>query len=104
MYTGHSYLIRLMLQGKLDQVMGWVLDFGDVKERFKPIYRQLDHNPLDKLPDIQGHDAASVAEWVHGQLKGRVPELARIDLMSTPQHGASLTWHGDMRWPLLFGH
>ncbi len=103
MYTGHSYLIRLMLQGRLDQVMGWVLDFGDVKERFKPIYRQLDHNPLDQLPGIQGHDTASVVEWIHGQLKPRVPELARIDLMNTPQHGVSLSWHGDMRWPLLFG-
>ncbi|KMJ54082.1 6-pyruvoyl tetrahydrobiopterin synthase [Vogesella sp. EB] len=100
-YTGHSYLIRLLLQGSVDRVMGWVLDFGDVKDRFKPVYRQLDHNPLDKLPGIRAADAASVAEWVHGELKPLVPELARIDLMETPQRGVSLTFRGDMQWPLL---
>jgi len=100
-YTGHSYLIRLMLQGSVDRVMGWVLDFGDVKDRFKPIYRQLDHNPLDKLSGIRAADAGSVAEWVHGELKPLVPELSRIDLMETPEQGVSLTFRGDMQWPLL---
>lgn len=100
-YTGHSYLIRLMLQGNVDRVMGWVLDFGDVKDRFKPVYRQLDHNPLDKLPGIRAADTASIAEWVHGELKPLVPELARIDLMETPDRGVSLDFHGDMQWPLL---
>ncbi len=100
-YTGHSYLIRLMLQGSVDRVMGWVLDFGDVKDRFKPIYRQLDHNPLDKLSGIHAADAGSVAEWVHGELKPLVPELSRIDLMETPEQGVSLTFRGDMQWPLL---
>ncbi len=100
-YTGHSYLIRLMLQGSVDRVMGWVLDFGDVKDRFKPIYRQLDHNPLDKLSGIRAADAGSVAEWVHGELKPLVPELSRIDLMETPHQGVSLTFRGDMQWPLL---
>uniref|UniRef100_UPI001E3D0982 6-pyruvoyl trahydropterin synthase family protein n=1 Tax=Vogesella alkaliphila TaxID=1193621 RepID=UPI001E3D0982 len=100
-YTGHSYLIRLLLQGSVDRVMGWVLDFGDVKDRFKPVYRQLDHNPLDKLPGVRAADAASVAEWVHGELKPLVPELSRIDLMETPQRGVSQTFRGDMQWPLL---
>lgn len=102
-YTGHSYLIRLMLQGSLDRTMGWVLDFGDVKDRFKPIYRQLDHNPLDKLPGIRDGQPHSIAEWVHSELKPLVPELARIDLMTTPEAGVSLDFRGDMAWPLLFG-
>ena len=29
--TGHSYSLRLHLSGQLDEVMGWVQDFGDVK-------------------------------------------------------------------------
>ncbi|AUH50039.1 6-pyruvoyl tetrahydrobiopterin synthase [Chromobacterium sp. ATCC 53434] len=100
-YTGHSYLVRLMLAGDIDRTMGWLLDFGDVKDRFKPIYRQLDHNPLDRLPGLRRGDNAAVAEWVHAQLAPLVPELARIDLMEDEQAGVSLHFRQDMRWPLL---
>jgi 6-pyruvoyltetrahydropterin/6-carboxytetrahydropterin synthase len=101
-YTGHSYLIRLMLTGDLDRTMGWVLDFGDVKDRFKPIYRQLDHNPLDRLTGIRnGGKSAPVAEWVHMHLSPLVPELSRIDLYDSQERGVSLTFDHDMRWPLL---
>ncbi|KJV27567.1 6-pyruvoyl tetrahydrobiopterin synthase [Aquitalea magnusonii] len=102
-YTGHSYLVRLMLTGSLDRTMGWLLDFGDVKDRFKPIYRQLDHNPLDKLAGVRDGHSQSVAEWVHAHLSPLVPELARIDLMENAHQGVSLLFHDDMRWPLLQG-
>ncbi|MBP4045520.1 6-carboxytetrahydropterin synthase [Chromobacterium violaceum] len=100
-YTGHSYLVRLMLSGGIDRTMGWLLDFGDVKDRFKPIYRQLDHNPLDKLASVRGADSAAVAEWIHAQLSPLVPELSRIDLMESDDAGVSLHFRQDMRWPLL---
>lgn len=100
-YTGHSYLIRLMLSGNLDTTMGWVLDFGDVKDRFKPLYRQLDHNPLDKLAGVRDGSSASVAEWVHAHLAPLVPELSRIDIMDNDDSGISLTFRHDMHWPLV---
>jgi 6-pyruvoyltetrahydropterin/6-carboxytetrahydropterin synthase len=100
-YSGHSYLIRLMLTGNLDKTMGWILDFGDVKDRFKPIYRQLDHNPLDRLAGIRNGNSTSVAEWVHAHLSPLVPELSRIDLHESPERGVSLAFNHDMRWPLL---
>ncbi|AOZ50000.1 6-pyruvoyl trahydropterin synthase family protein [Chromobacterium vaccinii] len=100
-YTGHSYLVRLMLSGGIDRAMGWLLDFGDVKDRFKPIYRQLDHNPLDKLAGLRRADNAAVAEWIHAQLAPLVPELSRIDLMESDDAGVSLHFRQDMRWPLL---
>ncbi len=100
-YTGHSYLVRLLLTGGLDKTMGWLLDFGDVKDRFKPLYRQLDHNPLDKLAGVRDGHSQSVAEWVHAHLSPLVPELSRIDLMENEESGVSLMFHEDMRWPLL---
>ena len=90
-----------MLTGDLDRTMGWVLDFGDVKDRFKPVYRQLDHNPLDRLSGIRSGKSAAVAEWVHMHLAPLVPELARIDLYESDTRGVSLAFDHDMRWPLL---
>ena len=32
---GHSYLVRLHLTAPLDKVMGWTVDYGDVKENLQ---------------------------------------------------------------------
>ena len=51
---GHSYLLRLHLTAPLDEVLGWTVDYGDVKALFKPIYAQLDHHRLNELPAAAG--------------------------------------------------
>lgn len=89
---GHSYMIRLHLTAQLDEVMGWTVDYGDVKEIFKSVYTDLDHNLLNKLPDLIDCDTASLAEWIRNQLKHKLPQLDRIDLYETPGCGIQLCW------------
>lgn len=89
---GHSYLLRLHLSAPLDEVMGWVLDYGDVKERFKPLYGQLDHQLLDGLPGLEDADPASLVLWLRKELSAPLPQLDRIDLQETPGCGAVLCW------------
>jgi 6-pyruvoyltetrahydropterin/6-carboxytetrahydropterin synthase len=89
---GHSHLLRLHLTAPLDEVMGWVLDYGDVKERFKPVYERLDHRLLDELPRLADADPASLTLWLREELAARIPQLDRIDLQETPGCGAVLCW------------
>lgn len=89
---GHSYLIRLHLKADLDQVMGWTVDYGDVKRIFKPIYEQLDHHQLDQLPGIKKADNASLLYWIKNKMSPLLPQLDRIDLYSLPGCGAILCW------------
>lgn len=89
---GHSYLLRLHLSAPLDEVMGWTFDYGDVKELFKPVYRQLDHHRLDQLPGLNSADTAALALWIREQVESSLPQLDRIDLQETPGCGAVLTW------------
>ncbi|CAK0776525.1 6-pyruvoyltetrahydropterin/6-carboxytetrahydropterin synthase [Gammaproteobacteria bacterium] len=89
---GHGYLLKLYLSVPLDTVMGWTVDYGEVKRFFDPIRIQLDHHVLNDLPNLFGIDAISVASWI-GQ-KIQLPGLDRIDLYETPEHGAILTF-GD---------
>ena len=91
---GHSYMLRLHLTAPLDEVMGWTVDYGDVKELFKPIYKQLDHHLINDLPEIEDADIASVLYWIKSQMEGRLASLDRIDLYQTPGCGAVLSW-GD---------
>lgn len=89
---GHSYLLRLHLTALLDEVMGWTVDYGDVKALFKPVYQRLDHHLLNGLPRLADPDPASLALWMREEVAGALPQLDRIDLNETPGCGAVLSW------------
>lgn len=89
---GHSFLTRLHLSAPLDDVLGWTIDYGDVKERFKSVYSQLDHHQLDGLKGLEDTDTISLLHWMRSELGDSLPELDRIDLFETPGCGALLQW------------
>lgn len=89
---GHSYLLRLHLAAPLDDILGWTVDYGDVKRCFEPVYRVLDHHRLDELPRVGSADPGSLAHWIRDAVVGDLPQLDRIDLLETPGCGASLCW------------
>jgi len=77
---GHTYTLRLHINADLDAVMGWTIDFGDVKELFAPTFKRIDHQPLHELPGISQPDAASVARWIWSETQTVLPQVDRIDL------------------------
>jgi 6-pyruvoyltetrahydropterin/6-carboxytetrahydropterin synthase len=89
---GHSYIIRLHLSAPLDRVLGWTIDYGDVKEIFGPTYKQLDHHQLNDIPNLIDTDVASMANWVKEQMQMPLSQLDRIDVYDTPSCGAILSW------------
>jgi len=89
---GHSYIVRLHLTAPLDAVHGWTVDYGDVKELFTPVYRQLDHDLLNALPGLTDADPGSLALWIRSAMAARLPSLDRIDLYETPGCGVLLSW------------
>jgi 6-pyruvoyltetrahydropterin/6-carboxytetrahydropterin synthase len=92
---GHTYSLRLHLRAPLDEVMGWTVDFGDVKELFNPIFKQLDHQPLHEIVGNRDTDAASLAKWIKEQAHPVIPQLDRIDLYESKGSGVVLSW-GDV--------
>ncbi len=89
---GHTYTVRLHLSAALDQVMGWVMDYGDVKALFRPVFERLDHQPLHELPDLADTDPASLARWTRREMGDQLPALDRIDFYQAPGCGAILSW------------
>lgn len=85
---GHTYLLRLHLNAPLDAVLGWTVDFGDVKLLFDPIFKMLDHQPLYEITDLDDSDTASVAEWIYQIAKRDLPEIVRVDLYETEGCGS----------------
>nr|WP_324603161.1 6-carboxytetrahydropterin synthase [Thiocapsa marina] len=89
---GHSYLMRLHLTAPLDEVLGWTIDYGDVKRQFKPVYDRLDHHRLDALPRLRQADPSNLLLWIREEVAAALPRLDRIDLHETPGCGAVLCW------------
>ena len=92
---GHTYTLRLHLHAPLDRVMGWTMDFGDVKDLFTPVFMRLDHQPLHQLADAEDNDALSLARWIRAQTESCLPQLDRIDLYETRGCGVILSWGED---------
>ena len=85
---GHTYTLRLHLAAPLDEMLGWAVDFGDVKSAFNPIFQQLDHQPIHQIADLADGDTASIAGWIMARARHQLPQLDRVDLFETPGCGA----------------
>lgn len=89
---GHTFLLRLHLHAPLDRLLGWTVDYGDVKELFAPLFARLDHQPLNELSGVDDNDALSLARWIRDEFAPQLPQLDRIDLYQTRGCGAILSW------------
>jgi 6-pyruvoyltetrahydropterin/6-carboxytetrahydropterin synthase len=92
---GCTYTLRLHLSAPLDEVMGWAVDFGDVKELFTPIFLALDHHPLHERADLADCDSATLAAWVLERARAQLPQADRVDLYETEGCGASVAQADD---------
>ncbi len=93
---GHTYTLRLHLTAPLDQIMGWTIDFGDVKTIFDPVFKRIDHQPLFELPGLPNPDAQNLARWIRDHTASELPALDRIDLYETRGCGVILSWGADL--------
>ncbi|WP_373092043.1 6-carboxytetrahydropterin synthase QueD [Zhongshania sp.] len=84
---GHSFLIRLYIAGEIDPHTGWLMDFSDIKQIFKPIYEQLDHNYLNDIPGLENPTSENLAIWVWQQLKPILSALSQVEVRETCTSG-----------------
>ncbi|EPF5870887.1 6-carboxytetrahydropterin synthase QueD [Morganella morganii] len=80
---GHSFLVRLELSGEVDAYTGWLIDFAEVKQAFKPIYDRLDHHYLNEIPGLENPTSEVLAEWIWQQTKPLLPMLSAVLVKET---------------------
>lgn len=88
---GHSYRVRITVQGPVQSDAGWVMDFGEIKTAFKPILDQLDHWYLNEIAGLENPTSENVSRWIWKRLKPSLPQLSRIDISETCTSGCSYT-------------
>ena len=84
---GHSFMVRIHIEGEVGESSGWVMDFADLKASFKPIYDRLDHYYLNDIPGLENPTSENLARWIWQQLKPSLPLLSQIDIKETCTSG-----------------
>jgi 6-pyruvoyltetrahydropterin/6-carboxytetrahydropterin synthase len=80
---GHSFRVRVWVEGEVDPRAGWVVDFGAIKQSVKPLREQLDHHYLNEVEGLDNPTSEVLAKWIWDRLRPRLPRLSRITIFET---------------------
>ena len=81
---GHSYRVELQLEGAVDPLSGFLVDFFDIEAAFGPLLKQLDHYCLNEITGLENPTAENIAIWIWDRVKGSLPSLAAVRVFETP--------------------
>ena len=90
---GHTFYVKVEVEGKPDEHTGWVMDFADIKAKFQPIYDQLDHYYLNDIEGLENPTSEVLAQWIWKELKPELPTLSSIEVKETCTSGC--IYQGD---------
>jgi len=80
---GHSFLVRVTVNGPVGEQTGWVMDFADLKTAFQPLHDRLDHRYLNEIEGLENPTSEILARWIWRELRPTLPGLAEIEVRET---------------------
>jgi 6-pyruvoyltetrahydropterin/6-carboxytetrahydropterin synthase len=80
---GHSFRVQVHVSGPVGRETGWVLDFSDIKEAFRPLETRLDHNYLNEIEGLENPTSENIAEWIWDRLAPTVSGLSQVVVRET---------------------
>ncbi len=88
---GHTFYVRLFVEGDVGETSGWVMDFADIKRAFQPLYDRLDHYYLNDIEGLENPTSENLARWIWQRLKPALPLLSQIEIRETCTSGCIYT-------------
>jgi 6-pyruvoyltetrahydropterin/6-carboxytetrahydropterin synthase len=83
---GHTYYIEIHVENELDETLGWVMDYNDLKNVVKPLIKKLDHKVLNEIPGLENPTAEFIALWFWDQIKPLLPQLCQVVVKENPSN------------------
>lgn len=80
---GHSFQTEIVVTGDCDPELGWVMDYADISEAFKPLWELLDHRYLNDVPGLENPTSEKIAVWIWDRLKPALPWLTEVVVAET---------------------
>ena len=66
---GHSYHIRITIEGQVDPETGWIMDFDVISQAFDPLLQRLDHYYLNDIEGLENPTSENLCRWIWTRLK-----------------------------------
>lgn len=85
---GHSYSVVTRIIGAVDERLGWVTDFAEIKRNCKPVIDCLDHRLLNDIDGMTDASRGDVERWLRQRLKQEQPGFS----------GCTVSIVGDVAW------
>ena len=80
---GHSFTCDVVVRGDLDEQMGWLVDYGDIKAAVAPLRSQLDHYYLHEVEGLENPTSENIAAWIWDRLLPAMPLLYSVTVRET---------------------
>jgi 6-pyruvoyltetrahydropterin/6-carboxytetrahydropterin synthase len=80
---GHSFQAEVVVAGENDPALGWVMDYAEISDAFRPLWEQLDHRYLNDIPGLENATSENIAIWLWDRLKPSLPMLTEIVVAET---------------------
>ena len=80
---GHSFKVEVALAGECDPKLGWLMDYAEISDVFRPILEKLDHFYLNEIPGLENPTSENLACWIWDRLKPKLPLLTEVVVAET---------------------
>jgi 6-pyruvoyltetrahydropterin/6-carboxytetrahydropterin synthase len=90
---GHSFRVEVHVRGSVQESVGWVIDFSDIKAAFAPLHTMLDHNFLNEVDGLANPTSENLARWIWRRLHTTLPGISRVVVRETCTSGC--TYNGE---------
>jgi 6-pyruvoyltetrahydropterin/6-carboxytetrahydropterin synthase len=84
---GHSYRVRIHVSGAIDPATGWVQDFADLTEAWKPLHAVLDHYYLNEVSGLENPTSENLASWIWERMLSTLSMLSAVTVRETCTSG-----------------
>jgi len=86
---GHSFVASVHVEGPVGETTGWVADFADLGDAFRPLWEQLDHHYLNDVPGLENPTSEVLAMWIWDRLVDQLPGLSQVGVRETCTSGCA---------------
>lgn len=80
---GHSWRVEVAIAGRVDPDTGWVIDYHDIEDAWKPVHEALDHRHLNDVEGLANPTSENLAIWIWDRLSNSLDGLLRITVHET---------------------
>ena len=80
---GHSFRVTVVVEGPVDPVIGWVMDYGIIAKAFAPLEKQLDHHCLNEVLGLENPTSEVLAKWIWERMQDSIPEICEVIVEET---------------------